>query len=115
MKDAAQSLSMRSQQLDHIVMRVAHMNDAGQMALTRQFEMCYKYGALHISRREHPKIVQPELANRHHFWLFRHLAVTRAHLFAMGSRVMRVRADARKDHAGVRLRQRQGMFARSQV
>src|ERR1700682_5385715 len=77
-KDAAQPLTMRPQQFDHIIVRVAHMNDTGQIAFTRKLKMRHKHGALRVSRREHPKIVQPELANRHHLRLLRHFTVTRS-------------------------------------
>src|SRR6202171_1458170 len=62
-KDTAQPLPMRPQQFDHIIVRVAHMNDTGQITFTRKRKVCHKHCALHISRREHPKIVKPELAN----------------------------------------------------
>src|ERR1700730_12726717 len=77
--------------------------------------MRHKDGTLHISRREHPKIVQPELANRHHFWLARHFTVTRSNLLSMRGGIVRVRADAREDQTRMRLRQPQRVLARSEI
>src|SRR5450755_1788186 len=39
MEDAVQTLPMSAQQLDHIVVRVAHMDDAGQVALASELKM----------------------------------------------------------------------------
>src|SRR5712692_7827548 len=77
--------------------------------------MRHKDGALNIARRKHPKIVQPELANGHHFRLFCHGAVSRPHLFCMRAGVMGVRADPCINHTGMRLRQSQGVLARSEI
>src|SRR5579863_4096406 len=74
-----------------------------------------KSGALYISRREHPKIVQPELANRHHLRLPRHLAEVRSHLLAVGRSIVWVNTHTGKDHPWIALRQSQRSPARGQV
>src|SRR5437588_9395726 len=106
MKDAAQSLAVSAQQLDHVVVRVAHVNDAWQIALTRKLEMSAKNLTLHIARREHAKIVQAKLADGHDLRLICQLAVAHANLVAIGAGIMRMRSDAREDYARMRLRQR---------
>src|ERR1700726_4746870 len=106
---------MRLQQFDHVIVRVAHMNNTGQITFARQLKMRHKHGALHISRREHPKIVQPELANGHHLRLLRHFTVTRSNLLRMRGSIVWVRANAREDHTRMRLRQFQRVFAGSEI
>src|SRR5271157_267500 len=96
-------------------MRVAHMYDAWQITVAGKLEMLAKDGALHISRREHAKIIQPELTNRYNLWLSCHLAIMCAHLIAVGSSIMRVCPYPRKDNTWMRFRQRKRKSTRVEI
>src|SRR6266566_894442 len=74
-----------------------------------------KDGPLHISRREHAKIVQSKLPNSHYLGVPRHFSQVLAHLVAIRSGIMGVHSYAGKYHAGMRLRQCQRGTTRGQV
>src|SRR5881227_2354192 len=74
-----------------------------------------KDSPLHISRREHAKIVQSKLSNSHNLGAARHFSQVLAHLVAISSGIMGVHSHAGEYHAGVRLRQCQRGTTRGQV
>ena len=82
------------------------MNDAGKIAVARKLEMSAKDGALRISRREHAKVIQSELAYRNNLGFLRHLTVVYPYFIAISGRIMRMCPYSRKDSTWMRFRQR---------
>src|SRR5581483_6169120 len=106
---------MCTQQLNDIIVRVAHMNNTWQITLTGQLEMGAKDAALHIARREHAKIVKPELPDCHNFSFMCQFAQLRANLICICSSIVRVYTYTREDGAWMCFRQCHSMLARNEV
>src|SRR5258708_1737823 len=72
------------------------MNDAGQVTLTSKPEMGAKNATLHLTWREHTKIIEAELTNRHYLRLTGHFTKLCFYLLGIGYRIVWVYTDTRK-------------------
>src|SRR5579883_8033 len=88
-------------------MGVAHVDNAGEIEFARQAQVCAEDLPLHLTRREHAKIVQAELADGHDFRLPRQRTILFLNLSIIRRRVVGMRAHSGKDRAGIGPGQRQ--------
>src|SRR5581483_246772 len=115
MEDPAQSLAVGTQQFYHVVIRIAHVDNAGQIEFAGQAQVRAEDLALDLAWREHAKIVQAELTNGHHFWLQRQRTIRLLNLRIIGRRIMWMRANAGKNRAGIGPGQRQRGLAGGKI
>src|SRR5437764_3518812 len=96
-------------------MRITNMNNARQMTLTSQLEVGTKDIPLHITWREHTKVIEPKLSDGHNLRLATHYAELLAHLICIRGSFMWMHAHACKDSAGVCFCQCQGIPTRRKI
>ncbi len=115
MEDAAHALAVRAQRGDQLGVRVAVVQDDGQIQLARQAELRDQRLVLHVSWGEVAIEVQPNLADGDDGRSAGQRALLGQGLRREGRRVVRVGADGGEDAAGVVRRQRQRVAARLHI
>src|SRR5436309_230302 len=88
-------------------MRIAHMDDTGQVALACKLKMSAEDSTLHLARREHAIVIEAELTDCHHFRFLGHLTQEYADLICIGCSIMWMNSHTSKDNARMCLCQRQ--------
>src|SRR6266487_2658469 len=80
-------------------MRIAYMDNAGEIACAGQLEMSTKNSTLYLARREHAVIVETELSDCHNLWFASQCAQVRTNLFIISSGIVWMDTDASEDSA----------------